>query len=204
MSCTYIKDWSENLNKFKDNISCCLLDENFGMYINFDEFFRDLCTFGHLDTVKLFIEKKLVKIDVINDGFSSACNNGHIDIINFLISEDLPLDFNEGLEYACKGGHIQIAKLMIYSSNTPLDFQRSADIMCGKYFYKGEKYSKRHMEVVDLLALHTENIYITEYEFDVIYKFDDLIDFYREYKKTQVFKCTKLHESLVDFILKKI
>lgn len=204
------KYWSGNLNKFNDNIPQCLLDENLSMYINFDEVFRDLCTYGHFELVKMFIEKNLVyEIDVINDGFSSACCYGHIDIVNYLMSKSpfqaSSLNFNEGFVYACKGGHIQIAKLMISSTDVPIiDFHRSVDVMCGKYFYTSAEYSKEHMEIVDFLALHLENINITEYDVGSIYTFDTLINFYSEYKKTQMLVTTKLHESLIDFILTKL
>ena len=72
------------------------------------------CQGGHLDIVKLMIEKGS------NDwewALLYACIGGHIDMVKLMIEKGAG-NWNGGLKYACCGGHMEIVKLMIEKGAT--------------------------------------------------------------------------------------
>ncbi len=85
------------------------------MDINFywDRGLYGACRSGHLDIVKLMIEKGACDW---SGGLHTACKYGHLDTVKLIIKKgarDWNRDWNWGLFYACRGGNIDIVKLMI-------------------------------------------------------------------------------------------
>ena len=74
---------------------------NYGLY--------GACRGGHMDIVKLLIEKGAGNW---NCGLSGACSGGNIDIVNFMIEKGAS-SWNWGLRTACETYHLDIVKLMI-------------------------------------------------------------------------------------------
>ena len=76
------------------------------------------CRHGHIDIVKLIIEKG---VDADADcalGLFYACEGGHIDIVKLMIEKGAD-DWNWGLEGACQCGNIDIIKLLIEKGANP-------------------------------------------------------------------------------------
>ena len=76
------------------------------------------CNGGHLEIVKLMIEKGATDWDY---GMANACKRGHLEIVKFMIEKGA-CDWNRGMANACSGGSLQsnstkpyleIVKLMI-------------------------------------------------------------------------------------------
>ncbi len=79
----------------------CNLDWDYGL--------EGACLCGHIDIVKLMIEKGANNWNV---GLEGACFCGHIDIVKLMIEKGANY-WNWGLSNACEGGHESIVKLMI-------------------------------------------------------------------------------------------
>ena len=77
------------------------LNWNWGLY--------GACDGGHIDIVKLMIEKGA---DHLNYGLEGACDGGNINIINFMIEKGAS-NWNWGLWRACRNNNVVIIKLMI-------------------------------------------------------------------------------------------
>lgn len=76
---------------------------------NWDDGLLGACRGGHIDIIKLMIEKGA---NNWNWGLFGACRGGHIDIVKLMIEKGVN-NWNLGLFGACCGGHIDIIKLMI-------------------------------------------------------------------------------------------
>ncbi len=79
------------------------------MYLFWEWGLHGACQGGHIEIVKLMIEKGASQW---NWALSYACVGGHMDIVKLMI--DLGGDnWNWGLRRACTGGHIDIIKFLI-------------------------------------------------------------------------------------------
>ena len=77
--------------------------------------FCNACYDGHIDIVKLLIEKGA---NDLNWGLYNACYNGHIDIVKLLIEKGAD-DLNLGLSNACYNNQIEIIALLLnYTDDT--------------------------------------------------------------------------------------
>ena len=65
---------------------------------------------GNIDLVKYFIAQGANNYNY-SAGF--AAKHGHIDIIEFMISQDLTDDYNWIMDNAARGGHINIVRMML-------------------------------------------------------------------------------------------
>lgn len=73
-----------------------------------------LCKTGNIDIIREIIGelKEHKNWDYFrNSGLQEACKGGHVDIVEYLISEGAD-DWNKGLEGACEGGYMDIVHMM--------------------------------------------------------------------------------------------
>jgi ankyrin repeat protein len=99
---------------------------------SFDGGLRMACTYGHINVVKLMIQRGAKNL---NWGLNAACRYGHFEIVKLLIQHDAN-DWDWGFEGACEGNHTEIGKLMISKGANDLPtalshnrFQLAASIM---------------------------------------------------------------------------
>ena len=78
-------------------------------YFDWEDGLEYACRGGHMDIIKLIIEKGAQNWHC---GFHGACLGDHIDIVKFLIKKGFN-DWNGGLSYACYDNNLDIVKLMI-------------------------------------------------------------------------------------------
>jgi hypothetical protein len=67
------------------------------------------CANGHMDIVQLMIAKGASNWKCV---LSSACRDGHMNIVQLMIAKGAS-DWNDGLSNACDNGHMDIIQLMI-------------------------------------------------------------------------------------------
>ncbi len=79
-----------------------------------DDGLRGACRGGHMDIVKLMIEKGATDW---NNGLYYACREGHVNIIKLMIERGAT-DWNHGLRGACRGRHMDLVQLMIEKGAT--------------------------------------------------------------------------------------
>ncbi len=70
------------------------------------------CEGGHLNIIELMISKGAGPHGGWNNGLFYACLGGHVPIVELLISKGAN-DWIGGLYHACRGGHMPIVELMI-------------------------------------------------------------------------------------------
>ena len=83
------------------------------------------CNFGHVEIVKILIEKNIDINIPNNDGWTplnTACIQGHKEIVKILIEKDIDIDIpnNDGwtpLNTACFFGHTEIIKMLTEKDN---------------------------------------------------------------------------------------
>ena len=85
------------------------VDEN---YENFNKYCED----GNITEIKLLISKITHELNW-NWGLYRACDCGHMEIVELMISKGA-IDWNSGLQFACIGGHMKIVNLMIAKGAT--------------------------------------------------------------------------------------
>lgn len=71
--------------------------------------FRGKCMHRCLIDLHYIILERRVNLNL---GLSGACEGGHLDLVNFLISKGAK-NWNTGLYGASRGGHLNLVKLMI-------------------------------------------------------------------------------------------
>jgi Ankyrin repeats (3 copies) len=79
-----------------------------GRYI-FDHAMDEAALGGHIDIVKLMIEKGATYFD---DAMSEAGLGGHMEIVKLMIEKGAT-DFDRAMRFAADGGHMEIVKFMI-------------------------------------------------------------------------------------------
>ncbi len=119
-------------------------------------------------------------------GFRDACKYGNFNIAEYLMSMESDKDYlieiyNSGLFNACLGGHINIVELLIKNGADNFNTGIQGCV-------NGKKNIQNRMQIIELMLFSGANPYA-------------LPNQYCKYKLTQLLKFTKLHESLVDFIL---
>lgn len=210
----------QELESFLGNIAPLLINKEYSDYINFNRIFKDSCAFGKFEYVKILIERGLIETknkDIcLKNGLESACFYGHIDIVELILSRFIfYIDIrNNALEYACEGGHVQIAKLMM--EYDACDYEHGLERAC----------MGGHIDCVNLMiskgidkdfigeCMKTLEIYDSESNecslaiLDILVLNSDSLTYhdryYQEYKTKQLLLATKLHESLVSFVISKI
>jgi hypothetical protein len=80
----------------------------------YDDGLYAACEFGHIEIVKLMIEKGASDWE---SGLFMACEGGHMEIVKLMIEKGAN-DWDDGLSAACDGGHTDIANLMIENGAT--------------------------------------------------------------------------------------
>lgn len=118
------------------------------------------------------------------EGFFNACQDGNIKVVEYLISIGIPkYSLELGLYDACFEGHIDVVEVLI---------KNGADNL-----YKGiegceqcEQGIQKRIQIIELLLSHDTKPYALNKE-------------YYKYKHEQLFKYTKMHESLVEMIFEK-
>jgi Ankyrin repeats (3 copies)/Ankyrin repeat len=73
---------------------------------------------GHMDIVKLMIEKGATSFDL---AMVWAAEAGQMEIVNFMIEKGAT-EFNRGMAWAAGGGYMEIVKLMIEKGATNFDW----------------------------------------------------------------------------------
>ena len=94
---------------------------------------QDACQHGRMNVI-LFLIKKGVRD--FYDGMIYACLGGHLEIVKLMIEKQQKngkspfnvLDFNEFLHWACWGGNLEIVKLIIENGAILKDGYDSAHI----------------------------------------------------------------------------
>lgn len=84
---------------------------------DFDCGLNGACQGGHLDIIDLMISKSIDTEVIYNWGLQGACEGGHRDIIDLMISKGAN-SFNDGLDYASYMGHEDIVNFMIVNGAT--------------------------------------------------------------------------------------
>ena len=79
--------------------------------------FVNACKEGRLDKVVELINDE-VNVHANNeDGFRSACKNGHLEVIKYLMSLDDKPNIHAyedyGFRFACKNGHLEVIKYLM-------------------------------------------------------------------------------------------
>src|SRR5579875_418558 len=105
---------------------------------NYENAFYMSCVKGHIELVKLFLDKVNIKV-------SYACINGNLKIIELLINYGAD-DLNEGLINACKYGHLDVVKFLIYRGAKNLN--KAFKVAC----------KNDHSEIVNYLFNYVNNI----------------------------------------------
>jgi hypothetical protein len=105
------------------------LYENTDMTLNPDDFYN-ICSFGYIELVKLYMTDVDVDID---QGFCGACRGGHKSIVKFLIKNGAG-NFYDGFIESCFYDHYDIVKLITenYANSWPdsyweMGFQRACE-----------------------------------------------------------------------------
>ena len=83
---------------------------NINIDINWNDGLYSACEGGHLNIINLIINR--CDYTGYNWGLFGACRNGHINIVKLIIEKGAHW-WDYGLYGACKGGHIDIVKFMI-------------------------------------------------------------------------------------------
>lgn len=119
------------------------------------EKFLYACENGLMDTVLLMISKEIN----INRGIELACKNGHINIVNLLITTKFEntnyvFEFNRGLYWAGRGGYIDIVNLIISKAK---DMNYKLHIDEGLY----GACIGGHLELIELMS-SKEGVYLKD------------------------------------------
>lgn len=147
----------------------------------------EICKHGSVGDLKIEIAK-LQHFHTTTVGFhhafNIACEYGNINIVEYMISMGPDRDTLEsGLYNASVGGHINVIELLIKNGATHL---YNGIVGCDKCMNKNS--IQKRMRIIELLLYHGAKPYAMSSE-------------YYKYKLAQGLKFTKLHESLVDFVL---
>lgn len=82
--------------------------------------FDAACTNGYLDIIELMMERDIRSYNRKYYGIVSASQNGHIDVVKFLIAKGAD-NFDHSMNAAAQGGHLNIIELMISYGATSWD-----------------------------------------------------------------------------------
>jgi len=80
---------------------------------------QDVAMCGHLDVMKYLIEQ--FQINDFNDALSTACTHGHLNMVEYLISEagaDASANDHNAIQQATRKGHLNIIQYLLDNTNT--------------------------------------------------------------------------------------
>lgn len=105
----------------------------------------EICKFGHLDIVKLFIEHGGDIVDETDwdEGLKGACIGDHLEIAKIMIEKGQYYWLDGGFKSACKYGRLEILRIILSS------WQPRPQTLSNGMFYA---CSRNHSEVVKLIA----------------------------------------------------
>lgn len=154
-----------------------------------------------IDTIEL-ISSKYVRN--WNQVFNSACRCVNQEIFEYIVKKCVDaytinkLDWERGFYTACRNGNIQIVKSFIskiHERNIKIDWNEGLH----------NAYIGENPEIVDLMIskgaeIDFRGVFSQDMFTDITSLMLTMVPKYREYKRTQAFKYTKIHESLIDFV----
>ena len=121
--------------------------------------FMEACYKGDMKTVIKILKYSFLELNFINDGFSWACNNGHLEVVKYLLTSpdlkehaDIHADNDKGFRGACDKGHLEVVKYLLTSPY----LKEYADIHAQDDYGFRWACSNRHLEVVKYLLTTPE------------------------------------------------
>ena len=113
------------------------------------------CAYGWLEIVKFLFSQDYD----LDDALQHACENGHIDVIHFLLEKGAD-DFERALNYACEGGHFDIANFFIskiQNNGEQIDWNNNLEWACEGGCFKLVKLIVAKLEEIGQFGINSVN-----------------------------------------------
>jgi ankyrin repeat protein len=117
-----------------------------------NKLFENACKTGNLEMVSEIISETDSDVDVdedYNHGFDLACEFGHTEIVQLLLSHGVNSEVI-GIQMACRKGHLEIVKMML-SYDGDYELHHCLECAC----------ADGHIEIINTILEHIKN---SEYE----------------------------------------
>lgn len=129
------------------------LDKN-GSGFNFENLFETLCAKGEIGPIEWYIDKYGINSadanEFMNLGYTTAAANGHLHVIEFLLSREIPLVDVDVIPAAARG-HLGV-----------IQFLQAKGVRCDIVGILGESSYNGHLEIVQWAYNLLQNPYYTK------------------------------------------
>lgn len=190
---------SKTIREFIKKHELSILDYSYGLSYACKNEYVDI------DTIELIISKYVQKYTDWKYVFINLCECVNHEIFEYIVKKCIEeynkLDWERGFYVACSRGNIQIVKSIlskIYERNIKINWDEGLH----------NAYIGGNPEIVDLMIskgaeIGFRGVFRQDMFTDNTSLMLTMVPKYREYKRTQTFKYTKMHESLIDFVSNK-
>lgn len=186
-------DDPKKIRKFIEEHELSQIDYYYGLYYACKNQYMDI------DTIELISSKNVKNWDQV---FIHACECVNQEIFEYLVKKCVEkyntLNWDFGFYTTCRIGKTQIVKSIISKMS-----ERNVKIDWNEGLHNA--YIGKNPEIVDLMIskgadICLRRIYSQDLFVDITSLMLNMVPKYKEYKRTQVLKYTKMHESLIDFV----